>query len=75
MTPQTPFLHLVSWNNAEAFQASLGLGLQVSPLLLPPCQKGQMYMLGSTCVVPCMLCPLDIQGFDYMSLTRKLVAL
>ena len=75
MTLQTPFLHLTSWNNTEAFPASLGLGLQVLPLLIPPCQMRQMYALGSACVVPCTLCPLDIQGFDYMSLTRKVVVL
>ena len=75
MTPQTPFLHLASWNNAEAFQASLGPGLQILPLFLPLHQMRQMSMLGSACVVPCMLCPLDVQGFDYMSLTQKVVVL
>ena len=34
-----------------------------------------MYVLGSAYVVPCMLCLLDIQGFDYMFLTQKVVAL
>ena len=74
MTLQTPFSCHASWNNAEAFQA-LVLGLQVLPLMLPACQKRQMFKLGSTYVVPCTLCSLDIQGFDYTFLTRKVVAL
>ena len=74
MTLQTPFLHLTSWNNAEVFQASLGPGLQILTLLLPPHQMRQMYALGSICVVLCMLCPLDVLKFDYKSRTQKVVA-
>ena len=37
MTPQTPFLRLMPWNNDKASQASLGPDLQILPLFLPAC--------------------------------------